>query len=70
MVLRGTGNYPALFCRLFDISLLMQCSLADHDTCVEMGGKTFEDIVSDEWFCGRYCKEVHIYFPRPLAPVD
>jgi hypothetical protein len=48
----------------------MQCSLADHDTCVEMGAKTFEDIVSDEWFCGRYCEEVHIYFPRSLAAVD
>ncbi|GJN39914.1 hypothetical protein PR202_gb29067 [Eleusine coracana subsp. coracana] len=44
----------------FDISLLIQCSLADHDTCIEMTANNFEDTDFGEWFCGRNCKEIYL----------
>ncbi|KAJ1266801.1 hypothetical protein BS78_07G006100 [Paspalum vaginatum] len=38
----------------------LQCGAAHHDTCVEIGATTFEKIETDEWFCGRYCKEIYL----------
>ncbi|WVZ95561.1 hypothetical protein U9M48_041308 [Paspalum notatum var. saurae] len=38
----------------------LQCGAAHHDTCIEIGATTFEEIEADEWFCGRYCKEIYL----------
>ncbi|XP_066380311.1 increased DNA methylation 1-like isoform X2 [Miscanthus floridulus] len=38
----------------------LQCGAAHHDTCVEMGATAFEEMDSDEWFCGTSCKEIYL----------
>ncbi|CAD6342779.1 unnamed protein product [Miscanthus lutarioriparius] len=38
----------------------LQCGAAHHDTCVETGATAFEEMDSDEWFCGTSCKEIYL----------